>query len=293
MAIISVNEMKTDRGFTVDQNGIYSYRRSWEVTSDNRLYSNIAAREAVTVNVGDIYEVGSVGDAWYEKDQTAIAVRKTGVCADRDTGRHWIVNIDYGSAEAALIAGSDPLQMRPTVRRYSTKYQEPAFVDAYGRPCTNSAGDPYSPAPNRTVSHRMMQITRPQLLYSDAIALAFEDRVNLDVFYGNDPGTVLCQTIGSEEAFHPAIGPYFMVDYLFELNLRGWNAPLIDQGFYYLDALTDERRQILIDNVPATYPVLLNSFGSVLQASFIKQGIYFTREFELYAGAPFADLGLE
>lgn len=290
MGIVSVNEKKTDRSFGVDERGLYSYRRTWEVTTDRREVGPIAVRNAVPVAVGDVYEYGTSGDDWYERDALSIALRKSGACADADSGLYWLVNVDYGSAEAALIPAADPIQMRPRVRRFSTKYQEPAYWDVLGNPIVNSATDPVHPPPMRTTSHRMMEISRNELVYSDAIAAVFEDRINLDVFYGNDPGTVLCQTIGSEEAFHPIIGPYFIVNYLFELNLLYWNRPILDQGFYKLDADTGERRHILVDGVPATAPVPLDGNGRPFKPGL---GLEYYLEYPLYAGAVFALLGLE
>lgn len=125
--------------------------------------------------------------------------------------------------------------------------QTVTFTDMSFQPIRASNGEPFNPPPNRDESKLILSITRNEALATPhpALAVAYQDCVNSDVFWGADPGMVKVSNITvRRETRQLASGTtvaYLRCSYVFHIK-GSWDVQLLNKGTYYWT--TDSRHSV-------------------------------------------------
>jgi hypothetical protein len=228
-----------------------SHPRCGPTRITNELYAQLGIR------IGTPYVIGVSGvDIWYEEDITALATSITPEPASPD-GLQWAVTIEYGPWPPRE---ANPLNEDPVLQWDRVQFEEIVDVDVSGVAVQNSAGDAYDPPVTRDQSRPMLIVTRnEEWPFPEDLADEYRDSTNDAPFYSAPTGTVKCSTIKAERDWHQACGYFARARYEFHGDRNGWKRRVRDQGFR--EIVSGQRKQILIDNTPATDPVPLNGSG--------------------------------
>jgi hypothetical protein len=186
---------------------------------------------------------------------------------------------------------TSPLDDPPDIRWTFLDTEEEVTTDIYGNPICNSAGVIF--AATRPFSDLLLQVRFNRSWYDPLVALKFKNTVNLDWFLGVfPPGVVMCTDYSGESA-RAAQLMYWVASLQFRIRSAGWRHKFPDRGYReYLgiDADGYPRFQEIVDEqgTPIAEPVYLDGNGRVK-----KDGDPIAyREFELFPGAPFGNIGL-
>jgi hypothetical protein len=143
---------------------------------------------------------------------------------------------------------ANPENDPPVIGWDSETAQKTPQKDLDGLPYVNSAGQPYTPAPQYPVAHYALNYERNELGFDKNIAEIYAYAVNADEFLGSPPGTVQCMPIISNLK-HIGGKSYWRTKYRFVFS-RGylddgitpdlWQPIMLDSGFMKLDALPGE-----------------------------------------------------
>jgi hypothetical protein len=113
----------------------------------------------------------------------------------------------------------------------------PDMDDIYEEPMVNSFGDTFDPQPMATHSRGVLTITRNQSSFSPAIALAYQDAVNADPFFGALPRQMLFVSSAcpgrEEQNLDGVVILYYPTSYIFKFRREGWDERILDQGAMY------------------------------------------------------------
>jgi hypothetical protein len=284
-----VREVGADRAGRVSAGANYTYTRRWEIDvvgdANAALVGSIKVREAflaqTSIDVGTHYQLGTTGDAWYERDLTAFAKSFNIRCISDDRCT-WEVVVDYEEYDPDEWL-PNPLD-RAALRDWGEVSTE-AVADrgwnsdgTQGGAIINSAGDYFDPPVLRDLTRPTLTIVRNEAIatlstypvWDPVGAAAYRDTINSATWLTYPQYTVKCRSITAREAWSSKIpnglggygAKYAIVTYSFEINPDTWRAYPLDQGLRRLD--TGVRKQIIVDGSPATSPVLLNGSGAVL-----------------------------
>lgn len=113
------------------------------------------------------------------------------------------------------------------------------LVDVAFKPLRSSAGEVFVPPPMMDDAMLILTITRNEDLNSPVLQTSalFQNAVNLDGFFGLNPGQVKCQCITCQRQTKQlpdgTTYAYLRVTYLFHVKAT-WDIQLLDKGSYYL-----------------------------------------------------------
>lgn len=224
------------------------------------------------------------------------------VTARQDDGEQtnlkWVVTANYDNEpddQEEENEEGNPLEERPVVRGGSIDRETIVTEDADGEPIQNSAEDPIR---GLTVPYAdyAINISMNVATLSLATVASFRKKVNDATFFDADAGTARLSRFDFDVLYHQSIGQYFKVSYEFQIREGGWDARVLDEGFNQLDypdktmitlpLLDDTGAEI--GRSPVTEPVLLNGFGTPLEAG--DPPVFL--EFTLFTPADFSGLGI-
>jgi hypothetical protein len=182
-----------------------------------------------------------------------------------------------------------------------TEIAERAF-DASGSqtiPIQNSAKMPFVPAIEVESHIPTLQITRNELAFSPAIALAYMDTLNSATWYTAPAGTVKFSGASANNVLEGTFY-YWRVTYNFQFKRKGWDANIMDAGLYEWIGVNPQTQKptyraikqcdingnALIENVASPVP---------LQSGLVKPDTAAVTylPFKLYKRADFSPLNLE
>jgi hypothetical protein len=260
MAVVSCTEIFEGQDGEFNARGLSRrYTRNFSVKTDDGLDG--AAVVVAYLSLPALYSSYTSGN---DIDTAAYV---DNVRAQRLGPKLWHATVDYSTITPD--AGQNvenPVDRAATVRWSSQSYQVPVTQDINGTPILNSAGDPFDPPVEREDKRRILNYSRFENSYSQIFADLYENAVNEDVFMGADPGYCRCNHIHGER--HYEKGAYtWKVDYEFEFRREGYEIPVLDQGFRYLDS--NDVAQTIRDGqgTPVSSPALLNGIGGLLTDS--------------------------
>lgn len=285
MAIVRVDEIPGARKCSIDEKGVRTYMRVWQVVTNTMLSDSVVARDAPGVPaMFDFY----LSD--FAVDHDALVVHKE-ASEDSENPFLWHVNVEYSSAAGDPDQGKENPLDRPPIYKWTTEEaRRPAEVDLDGLPVKNSAGMAFDPPPEYDVGFRVLTITRNEAEFDPAALDEYMFKVNSEAFFDYDPGMARMQPIEGEESFENGV-EFWKVTYIikFRTDDNGWKLNPLDQGPCVLVGgklvvAQDERGQ------PYNGPVLLNGIGEQL-ATDIEDPVYL--HFRVYDSADFTALNLE
>ncbi len=256
MSVISVRALTEGRsGSQTNDKGIRTSVRKFGVRTNSLADDDTVVRYAV--GVPRLYDV--------HPNDPGMNVESVQCSQDSFSGVYWEVVVNYSSKTPdEQQQAENPLERRSKVEWGKVDYQEAYQQDQDGQAMVNSAQEPFDPPRQRDAKRITLKITRNEPSFNPALALAYQDHVNADVFFGADPGLCKCQGITGSEDYQNNI-TFWSVVYEFEFRKEGFDEYILDQGF---STLANGVRTLIRDQhgTPVTQPVLLNGAGGLLSA---------------------------
>lgn len=256
-----------------------TYTNRLKVEASNKWSGPIAVVKATGIKIGDTYRFPLFSGATTEYDTGSFvqSIKPTPSSEHGNSGRQWIVTIDYGPWDTVFYQGSGYLstgQIDPTARVLdvywdSAKYEVSRPYD-FSAPkpkwYVNTVNDALIDTPKFEETRPVLKIVRRESFYDEAYATSFQDTVNQDVFLYCPPNTVKCRDIKGERQYDPDWGYYWIVTYEFEFRVDakgdGFKQLIVNMGYRYKDNLTGKIINAVDDKgQPATDAVLLDENG--------------------------------
>lgn len=279
MGIVSVKETYI-RTAETNEKFQRTYTRTFTVITDDPWTGPAVVREAVPIAIADTYDTGT------EYDTGAYCLTKNATCT-ADDGKQWTVTANYGPPPENT--AGDPLSKPWEIDWSFAPYERPADQDSNGAPIVNTVGDPFSTATMRDDSRPVLTIVRNEATFSPALAYLYRDTVNSDDFFGASPGQVKVSNISGKRDFDPIYGFFWAVTYAFTFDAAGYSKFILNQGFRELDTNTGKLKNVTVQGVPVSEPVLLSKKGQAMPPN----SPPFYCQFDLYFQAAFQPFGLE
>jgi hypothetical protein len=295
MATVSVKEITGAKGSGEFETGKREYTRLYKVITDSNLDSALQVGTSTGIpRLGDIYQANGSFDA------TALA-RKVDAQQDNENPKLWIVTVDYGPFTAQPFQQDQNPLLRPSVVTFGfNKTQRIVRRYADFRPIVNSAGDEYDPPLTVDASNPVLTVTRNEPSFNPAIAVAYQDAVNSDPFFGASPGQA---KVAGISAVSQTENNYFFFQVTYEIEFRwdGWQPILLDYGrnalfqdqngvVYKSPIFQRDRNGKEMPNIPISEPAPLDGFGNQLINP--TPGTIKTFQVTCYRSLPFSQLAL-
>jgi hypothetical protein len=298
MATISVKEITGAKATGELQTGKREYTRLYRVITDSKLDSALQVCTSTGIpRLGDIYSANG------SFDSTAVVLKIDGQ-QDGENPQVWVITVDYGPPNVDTSNGQNnpnPL-LRPAVVSFGFNKSQrivTRYVD--GRPICNSAGDEFNPPLTVDCSNPVLTVSRNEPVFNPAIAVAYQDAVNSDGFFGAAPG---CAKVAGISAVSQTENNYFFWEVTYQIEFRwdGWQPILLDYGrnAFFQDPDTQEIFKAAIwkrdhngkelPNVPIDEPAALDGFGNELTNPTPQTIVSFP--VICYRSLPFSQLGL-
>jgi hypothetical protein len=233
----------------------------------------------------------------YAFDPSALLIRMSAQI-ENDEPNVWIVTCEYstdlgemavpsfpgypnsvGGSQSNGGASNDPELEPPEIAWDNEIVQMTPPYDLRGSPFTNSANQPFMPAPTFPYAYPILSFTRNEKNFNLKKAAEYAFAVNDREFMGYPALTVMCQPISGRVMYKGKIA-YTRVNYKFKFQalsvnpdteleeLFSWEPRILDQGMMRLQkdpALPDFGKAIpIFRNTPITQPVLLDLTGQPL-----------------------------
>lgn len=182
----------------------------------------------------------------------------------------------------------NPLLRPPKITFGFAKYQKVIVKDLNDVPCTNSAGQPFDPPVEIDDSRPVLTVVKNVPAFDFSVAVAYQDAVSTDPFFGSPAGTAKIDSLSAEFAFENGLA-YWVQTAVVHFRREGWKLKLLDAGYMKKDAsgnlvtITDKYGH------PFSAPTLLDGAGGVLTGDLTKP---FYKTLTVYKELPFAPLGL-
>jgi len=243
MSVVGLAQERPDRRrATQDSTGMHSYVRVFLVTVNNKQDDANVVLAAPGLPMQ--YEIYTTGTTTNTK---AFCQTRSPQQLSR-TWFHWEVTCQYqelSEQEAHLdrrlhfpMMAFKPEKVRsPVVGVPTAMAITPDSDDIFDEPMVNSFGDKFDPQPMATHSRGVLTITRNQSSFSPAIAIAYDNSVNSDVFFGAAPRQVLFASAEcpgrQEQNINGVVVFYYPTTYIFKFRREGWDTRILDQGPMY------------------------------------------------------------
>lgn len=214
-----------------------------------------------------------VGDLYITTDGEAISsLLVTGVRVERseESPYLWYAEVDYGTTSRDPARQNENPLLRPAdiafdfakYRKLLTRAWNPDSGAYDGAPVVNSAGVPIEVEVDDT--RLVLSITRNEAAYNPALAFAYRDAINSDVWFGGQPFQWKVQEF-SGRLDHQFGQSFWVVSYAFEFRLEGWRGSVLDAGRSEFISSSGKLQTIVDDaGSPAAEPVPLNGQGRKL-----------------------------
>lgn len=255
MAVVKVREPFARSG-SINAQWQREYERAFTVETDDADDGPVTVGAAIPVKIGDTYRSRNDSDP----GSYCQSIR---VSCDTEGGKFWTATAQYGPRDILSQEPRDPTERPIKVSWSFSRFERPVVLDQDGKPVLNSAGDPFDPPLTVPDSWPLLTIVRNERTFDSLLAYNFNEAVNLDPFWGVDPGIVKVLDINGELAKDQDIGWYYVVTYQFEFNPDGWQPSVPDLGYRELDA-SGKPTDITVDGTPVGKPVRLNGKGKYL-----------------------------
>lgn len=181
--------------------------------------------------------------------------------------RKWTISAEFGPRNPLDYGAlSNPLLIPPKPRLEFFPKAEPAFVDLDGEPILNAAFDYYDPPVMIERLCMTLSIRRNEATVSPYALLVMSNRTNAQAWNGFPVDTVRSLPIRlPEPEFDQESGvTFYPMEYVFEIDEKGWKNKVLNQGYSKLDA--DGFRVKIVDKYgqDISAPALLDGEGEPL-----------------------------
>lgn len=284
MAIVLVEELHDNCDGECDEKLMRTYHRVFRVVSDDPVNDRQPVVMTAT-GIPPMYDP-MPGDTLF----VVTNIRAQGVHGDQDA-KEWEVTCTY----SYLDTPGNPFTRAPTIAWTSDKEPYPLDFDVQGKAIVNKAQDPLDPSVMREVVFPVLHYTRNEPTYLPALATAYMNTVNSDLFYGCPAKSVKCTDISAQsqqemDAFNgtPNIINYYAVTYEFKFSVlpKGFRVYLLNQGLRQI--VNGKKMAIYEGGSPVTSPVLLDADGKVLD----NNGTPVWLDFDIFNEVDYNSLGI-
>jgi hypothetical protein len=260
-------------GFGSDQLGRRSYAKTWHCETERRTVGPLQILQALFIQYGVQQGVHYVhyfsGHPDFEEDTGAFCTRIGLDMIPESLGQAWNITANYEPVDPQYLDFEDPTAIPIRVRWGGSRLQENVDRDIDDKPVVNSAGDPFMDPLVRDRSLEVLSIQRYEALYDPALAALYRDSINdadITILGRVFPArTVRVEKIEADLQWHNTFGPFWILDYEFLIDPRGWRVKVLDRGLNRIDT-ANAGKLIPITNkgVLITVPVLLDGSGQPL-----------------------------
>jgi hypothetical protein len=318
MSILSVLEVWNGRDGSIDQRGVRTYTRKFQVIVDDPTMGPLAVTNSLLLPSLFASYLGVNGE--YDLGATC---RHIDPVQDAQDPFKWIVTYQYSSERLPFRFGDNPLsklqspgtsqgdssEANPLVRPAevnwtSAKFQKVLKLDVNNNAIANSAGVGYDPPSQRDDTRSVLTIKRNEIIYDPNQPGQFVDYVNsqpwvlafLDGTVITVPaGNAKCETIDGSSAVEMGVF-YWRKTYVFHIRQPPPGAPAnsawfdfrLDEGLQQLDANSKLVNIYDTFSVPVSSPVPLDGTGHQLANG---QPVHY-RAFQVYPTTDFNNLAV-
>ncbi len=275
MSIISIHEMPS-RSFQLNSSWERNYKHIVQVITDDKYDTAVDVFEAVGITIADVHPL----------DSGAYCLAVDINCTE-EYGKKWLCNYDYGAPPEGQNPGEDPTLQPPEFSWTGIQFERPVDFDRDGKAIVNKAGDVFQTAVMRDDSRPMLQVVRNELTFNPALAWRLRDVVNSSEFLGAPAGKVKSSYPTASRKWSNEYGFYWVVTYQFTFDSDGFSKKLLNQGLR--EKIEDELKNIMVQGVPITEPVLLDESGKQAEPDAPPVVL----DFDVYNEVDFGVFGLE
>jgi hypothetical protein len=276
MSIVSIKEMPS-RSFQLNSSWERTYKRTFQVITNNRYDTAVDVFEEVAITIADVHPL----------DAFAYCLTVDINCVTED-GIGWTAQYDYGPPpDPGNPDNQDPTQQPPEFSWTGIQFERPVDFDRDGKAIVNKAGDVFQTPVMRDDSRPMLQVVRNQLTFNPSLAWRLRDVVNSSEFLGAPAGKVKSSYPTASRRWSNEYGFYWVVTYQFTFDSDGFSKKLLNQGLR--EKAEDELKNIVVQGVPITEPVLLTEDGEQAEPDAPPVVL----EFEVYNETDFSVFNLE
>jgi hypothetical protein len=223
-------------------------------------------------------------------------VRRIEPTQDGDNPKLWVVRVEY---DTEMPEEEDPFDRPPEYSWTFAQFQKVAALDINGNAIVNSAGQYFDPPIEIDDSRPVLTIVRNEIYFNPAIAIAYQDAINSEWFFGFAPGVVKVANISAVsqvEDDYPSAGNkfyYWKVTYEFMMRRGGWTLQLLDQGRFKISAVADG--DVMLEPIrdadlqPVTDPLPLNGSGQPIDEPGPTNCVFLP--YQVYQALPFTAFG--
>lgn len=264
MAVTSFLEIWNGRDGEMNDERVRQYKRVFRIVTDSPATGPVEMSANVACPLLFDAYVGASGEV-----DLGCVVRNIRFTNDSDNYFIWQCDVHYSSET------QDPDQVaespfdEPVLMEWSfQQYEKCIPIDFKGNAFTSSAGEVIDPPVKIDDSRLVLRIERNLPGFNVALAIAYQDAVNSDVFFGAAALTAKIMTLSG--SFHYRNGiPFWHVAGEVHFRREGWRLQLLDQGFTHQEIGFDFNTPPKINRDPDTNevypkPLLLNGQGLLL-----------------------------
>lgn len=283
MAVIKTIVRTPARSGKIDSKGTRSYERHFTVITNDAKDGPVVIWTALGFSPFDVYAGSSIGN------DVDVGARIADIETRQTTNDPFTWEVIVHFESTAKQQQQDPLA-RPTKIYYGfTRYNEVMWRDVTGKAVLNSAGFYFDPPPEVDRSRLLVKFVRNEAVFNLFQALAYQDAVNSDLWFGVAPTLARCQITGDPQEENGE--EFYSVTYEMEIRWDGWTVQLLDQGRYQLPVSAGKGTKINDqDNDPVTDPWPLDGTGHAIAVPTVNNAVFLP--FVGYRAVPFSALFL-
>lgn len=279
MSVVSVITKARGSSCQADSDGRRQYTIKLQVVTDDVSDGPQTVGDALGFEPFDEYGFGN------DSDPEAHA-KEIEITRSSDSPFIWDVTVNYDTTVEDW--DENPLA-RPTVIDYSfVQFQRVAAQDINQKAIINSAGRYFDPPIEVDDSRLVITMTRNELVFPLANAIAYQDATNSDAWFGLAPGQAKVNNITGKFTKEGGYNFYECV-YEFQVRWETWTLNVLDQGLYTKGSGKGEPCKD-DDGNAVTEPVPLDGAGNQLSNPNFSNCVFLP--FNVYRQLPFSALAL-
>lgn len=185
-----------------------------------------------------------------------------------DDGFNFLVTVEWGTQSSSGVTGgvTNPLS-QPAIYTYGFAVStEPVYIDKFGNPITNSAGETYDPPVEIEVYDAVVTVEKNIPSFDAGLAKYMVGGVNVATWYGCPPRTARINNVEASQEREDTVD-YWKVRAEIQLREDTWDIWIIDQGYQEIRTVNGETKVYLIlddQGRPKNTPTLLDGSGGKL-----------------------------
>lgn len=215
---------------TRDEEGHRTYKLSYMVKCEITDGPANALAAAGLPRPGDVWLVDSDVDvwAWCRHDVSVTPM------VDNEPNEYFTLEFTFSTKPINRDPNSNvenPTLEPPKISGGFNKYQEEATFDRFGKSVVNSSWEQIrGPQVEFDANRPTIHIEQNVLYLGIEVFAAMVDTVNTNYMWGLPPRTIKLNNVSWERAYYGRAIPYYKRSFDFEINYKGWDRYVLDEG---------------------------------------------------------------